>query len=186
MYKDTISFTDYFTGLSFKGELKTSEILLSVSLGKNIIAQILYKRAINNATTSQSKKFNFDDGWELSDKLLKLSKMEGNTLNNTLNGTESVLVAKNGKIVYEIYFDGFFDTTPHDMRSASKSISSAIIGIAIDDGIIESVDEVLYKFIPERYRYTSDSAKLRIKLKDLLTMSSGIGVDEGVYQELNN
>lgn len=127
-----------------------------------------------------------EDGWELSDKPLNLSKMEEDILNNTLDGTETVLVAKNGKIVYENYFDNFSPTTPHDMRSASKSISSAIIGIAIDDGIIESVDEALYKFIPERYRYTTDSTKLKIKLKDLLTMSSGIGVDEEVYQESNN
>ena len=186
MHKDTISFTDYFTGLNFKGVIKTSEIILNVSLGKNEITQISYKREKDNANKNKTRYRKLDDGWQLSDKPLMLLEMEEDILNNTLEGTESVLIAKNGKIVYENYFDGFFDTTPHDMRSASKSISSAIIGIAIDNGIIESVEEVLYKFIPEMYRYTADSSKLNIKLKDLLTMSSGMGVDEEVYQESNN
>jgi CubicO group peptidase (beta-lactamase class C family) len=185
-HKDTVSFTDYFTELNFKGVLKPSEIILNVSLGENVVTQISYKRANENNNQSNTKYLKLDDGWTLLDKPLTLSKMEEDILNNTLDGTESVLVAKNGKIVYENYFDGFSPTTPHEMRSASKSISSAIIGIAIDNGIIKSVDEPIYKFIPVKYQYTTDSSKLKIKLKDLLTMSSGIGIDEEVYQESNN
>lgn len=185
-HKDTISFTDNFTGLIFKGVLKTSEIILDVSLSKKVISKISYKRAKDNVNESKTRYLKLDDGWKLSDKPLTLLKLEEDILNDTLDGTESVLVAKNGKIIYENYFDGFYATTPHDMRSASKSISSAIIGIAIDNGIIESVDEAIYKFIPEKYKYTTDSSKFKIKLKDLLTMSSGIGVYEDDYQESDN
>ena len=90
----------------------------------------------------------------------------------------SVLIAKENKLVFETYFDGFNTNIPHDLRSASKSISSAIIGIAVDDGVIGSVDENLYDFIPSEYQYTKDSLKSKIKLKHLLTMSSGLAVNE--------
>ena len=182
-HNDSISFTDYFTGLNFNGTLKNSEIVLNVSLGKNVLTQISYKKATEYGEKINAQKHNVDDGWNTSNRPLVLAKMEEEIINNTLDGTESVLVAKNGEIVYENYFNGFFATTPHDMRSASKSISSAIIGIAIDDGIIESVDEPLYEFIPKKYRYTTDSLKSRIKLSDLLTMSSGIIVMEDDYQQ---
>ncbi len=183
---DTISFTDYFTGLKFKGTLKASEIILKVSLGENVITQLSYKRTKDNIKLSNTQNYQLNDGWKSSDISLMLPEMEGNILNNTLEGTEGVLIAKNGEIIYENYFNGFNATTPHDLRSASKSISSAMIGIAIDDGIIESVDEIFYDFIPEKYLYTKDSTKSKITLKDLLTMSSGINVSEGQYLESNN
>ena len=71
------------------------------------------------------------------------------------------------KIIYENYFAGFDVNTTHNTRSASKSISSAIIGIAIDDNIIKDVDEKLYDFIPEEYQYTKDSLKTKITIKHL-------------------
>jgi len=182
-----ILFTDYFTGINFEGKLKTSEIILDVYLGKKIITEITYRRAEETVvqTTQQNQKEY--EGWDLAENLMSLIKMEENIRNKTLSGTESVLVATNGKIVYENYYDGFTVNTPHDTRSASKSIASALIGIALDEMIIESVDEKLYDYIPEKYQYTKDSLKSNITIKNLLTMSSGLDVgdkaEEGYYQD---
>lgn len=187
---NSISFTDYKTGLEFEGQLKPSEIVLNISVGDNFITKASYKRfAQHKKFTSASvhKNSQINDGWEASKNRLSLPKMENDIRSDILEGMESVLVAKNGEITYENYFAGFNAAIPHDMRSASKSVSSAIIGIAIDDNIIESVDQKLYDFIPEAYQYTKDSLKSKITIKDLLTMSSGLDVNnnasEGYYQE---
>jgi len=184
--KDSLSFTDFSTGLNFKGILGKSEIKLKAYLGNQELGEILYKRVKEGEKAENIQYQKTEDGWDFVDKPLSLPKLEQDILSDTLIGTESVLIAKNGKILYESYFSGFTLATPHEMRSASKSISSAIIGITIDDGIIENVGEPLYDYIPKEYQYTADSMKSRIRLSDLLTMRSGIGVSEGTYQESNN
>lgn len=188
--KNKISFEDYKTPLEFEGQLKDTEIVLNISLAGSFISKITFrKNAQHKELTSilAEKNAQINDGWELSKNRLALPKMEKGIRNDSLIGIESILVAKNGKVTYEKYFAGFDANTPHDTRSASKSISSAIIGIAIDDNIIKSVDEKLYDFIPQEYQYTKDSLKSKITIKDLLTMSSGLDVNnkanEGYYQE---
>ncbi|NAS30772.1 serine hydrolase [Flavobacteriaceae bacterium R38] len=130
-----------------------------------------------------------DDGWATGNiKDYGIDETGLKRLIDSINikalvNTHSVLITKKNKLVFEAYFDGFNANIPHDLRSASKSISSAIIGIAIDDKIIESVDEKLYDFIPENYQYTKDSLKSAIKIKDLLTMSSGLDVNNLASEE---
>jgi len=190
---NSISFTDYKTRLEFEGQLKPSEIVLNISLGNNFITKVSFKKftqykKFTSASVNENSQIN--DGWESSKTRLSLLKMEDDIHNDILEGTEGVLVAKNGKITYENYFAGFNANILHDMRSASKSISSAMIGIAIDDKIIESVDQNLYDFMPQEYQYTKNSLKSKITIKDLLTMSSGLDVNnnaaEGYYQEESN
>ncbi|MBG6129979.1 CubicO group peptidase (beta-lactamase class C family) [Aquimarina sp. EL_43] len=188
---NSISFTDSNTGLEFEGLLKPSEVVLNISLEGNFITKTSFKKITKHKkTASIDKNSQINDGWELSKNGLVLQKMEEGIRNDSLVGIEGVLIAKNGKITYEKYFGGFNVNIPHGMRSASKSISSAIIGIAIDDKIIESVDKKLYDFIPQEYQYTKDALKSKITIKDLLTMSSGLDVNnkayEEYYQESNN
>ncbi|WP_108807355.1 serine hydrolase domain-containing protein [Aquimarina spinulae] len=188
---NSISFTDSNTGLEFDGQLKPSEVVLNISLEGNFITKTSFKKSIKHKKdTSINENSQINDGWELSKNRLVLQKMEEGIRNDSLVGIEGILIAKNGKITYEKYFAGFNVNIPHGMRSASKSISSAIIGIAIDDKIIESVDKKLYDFIPQAYQYTKDSLKSKITIKDLLTMSSGLDVNnkayEEYYQESNN
>ncbi len=188
--KNKISFKDYKTGLKFEGLLNTSKIVLNISLAGNYITKTTFKKIKSpkkHTVVSAEENSQINDNWESSKNRLMLPQMEKGILNDSLEGMESILVAKKGKIIYEKYFAGFNANTPHDTRSASKSISSAIIGIAIDDNIIKSVDEKLYDFIPQKYQYTKDSLKSKITIKDLLTMSSGLDVNnkayEGYYQE---
>ena len=106
---------------------------------------------MGNLTNNNSSQIN--DGWELSPNKLLLPKMENDINNKKLGKTESVVIAKNGEIIYENYFSGFNAVTPHDMRSASKSISSAIVGVSIDNKLIKSTDQSIYEFLPEEYQY---------------------------------
>ncbi|MDT0606384.1 serine hydrolase domain-containing protein [Croceitalea rosinachiae] len=184
--KNNISFNDYPTGLKFQGQVKPSEIVFDISLANNLIAKTTFKKIdLYNANplVSTNENIRINDAWESSKNRLALPQMEADIQSDSLEGMESILVAQKGKILYEKYFAGFDANTPHTTRSASKSISSAIIGIAIDDGIIESVDEKLYDFIPQEYQYTKDSLKSKITIRHLLTMSSGLDVNNKASEE---
>jgi CubicO group peptidase (beta-lactamase class C family) len=104
----------------------------------------------------------------------------------------SVVVARHGRLVFERYFAGYdepwghddkryeFDATmKHDMRSVSKSVVSLLIGIAIERGLIEGVDATALQFFPEMASVATEGWA-GIKLRDLLTMSSGIAWDEAL------
>ena len=93
----------------------------------------------------------------------------------------SVLVARNGKLVAESYAHGGTVDRANNMHSASKSILSALVGIAIRDGHIASVDEKVATFLPE-YFVDGDSAKAQITVAHLLTMSAGIAWSEDITE----
>lgn len=64
------------------------------------------------------------------------------------------------------------------MRSASKSISSAIVGIARDKSLFTSVEQSIFDFLPNEYQILIDSLKSEIDIQSLLTMSSGLDADD--------
>jgi CubicO group peptidase (beta-lactamase class C family) len=63
-------------------------------------------------------------------------------------GTLSFIVIKNDTIVYEKYFNGFEPDSLRTIFSVSKSFTSALVGIAINEGYIKSVDQLVSDFIP--------------------------------------
>ncbi|MFP2997795.1 serine hydrolase [Spongiivirga sp. MCCC 1A20706] len=198
---DTVLFEDSMTGFNLRAKLLENTIELEILLTDVLIAKTSLTHTddgwdYNQKPKEQEQNTNtpkdLNDGWNTSsitdygiDKA-GLERLIDSIQANTLVNTHSVLIAKDNKLVFESYFDGHNANIPHDLRSASKSISSAMIGIAIDDGVIKSVDEKLYDFIPANYQYTKDDKKSDITLKDLLTMSGGLDVNnlasEDYYQ----
>jgi CubicO group peptidase (beta-lactamase class C family) len=89
----------------------------------------------------------------------------------------SVLIIKDGKLVFEEYFNGFDKDYLHDLASVSKSICSALIGIALENQFINSADDPIQTYLPE-YTDIDWSEKGNITLHHLLTMSSGLSWDE--------
>jgi len=91
----------------------------------------------------------------------------------------SVLVARHGKLVYEGYFDGDAATL-RDTRSATKSITSTLIGLAIQDKKLSGVDAKVLTLLPERRHklQNPDARKDKITVEDLLTMSSPLECDD--------
>jgi CubicO group peptidase (beta-lactamase class C family) len=95
----------------------------------------------------------------------------------------SVLIARHGKLAYEAYFDGNGDgdaATLRDTRSATKSITDAVIGIAIDEHKLSGVDAKVLALLPERARkmQNPDPRKSAITVEDFLTMSSPLECDD--------
>ena len=85
------------------------------------------------------------------------------------NDTHAFIVIQDGKLVYEKYWDGYTPKTLSGSFSAAKSIISLLIGIALDEGKIKSLEDPVGNYLP--YFKTNGWEKLRIK--DVLTMSSG-------------
>jgi CubicO group peptidase (beta-lactamase class C family) len=92
---------------------------------------------------------------------------------------DGLLILRNNKLVYEEYFHGYSESVPHNIFSAAKSITSILTGIAIDKGLIESVDAPILPLLPEYTSYTNpDPRKSEITIRHLLNMSSGLDCDD--------
>lgn len=84
--------------------------------------------------------------------------------------TSSLLVVKNDRVVYEHYWDEHHPETVSNSFSAAKTVVSMLIGIAVEEGHIKSLDEPVYKYIPE----FTGKGKEKITIRHLLMMASGL------------
>jgi CubicO group peptidase (beta-lactamase class C family) len=90
----------------------------------------------------------------------------------------SVLVARHGKLVSEDYFEGSRSTL-RQTRSTTKTITSLLVGIAIDNGYLSGVDALVMSFFPDKQPVKNpDPRKERITVEDFLTMSSLLECDD--------
>lgn len=90
------------------------------------------------------------------------------------NNTVAFLIIKNDTIQYEKYFKGYEKTSIVPSFSMAKSITSILVGCAIDDGLIKSVDEPITNYLPELKKNGFE----KITIKHLLQMTSGIRFNE--------
>lgn len=119
------------------------------------------------------------DGWEtasLDDVGLDQHAM--NTLVAKIIGREfgyihSLLIVKDGTLAFEEYFYGYDREALHTLASCTKSVASLLIGIAIDRGDIESVDQEIYSFFPDYERFRTDGWE-KVKLEHILSMTAGL------------
>lgn len=90
----------------------------------------------------------------------------------------SLVVARNGSLVVEHYFNGHGPDSLQDMRSAGKSVTSALVGIAIAEGYISDTDAPVLPIFPSYSPVAHDGVqKQAITIGHLLTMTSGIDAD---------
>lgn len=86
----------------------------------------------------------------------------------------SLLVMHKGKMVVEEYYNGCQAEDSNNVHSASKSILSALIGIAIHEGYIDDVNQKISDFLPKSYFEGKNESKKELTIKHLLTMSAGL------------
>lgn len=111
-----------------------------------------------------------------------LDQLNQKIRNGEYGDIHSLLIMRNGYLVFEEYYRGFSQNQLHQIFSVTKSITSALIGIAIDQGKITTLDKKLLTFFPEYASISNlDSSKHKIKLEDVLTMRSGLYWDEFRY-----
>ena len=113
----------------------------------------------------QAKNYN---SYSLSDELMQIHKEFGSI---------AYMVIKNDSIVFEDYYDGFGQDSKSNSFSMAKSYVSALLGKAIKDGYIKSLDQPVGDFISEY----SEGTAAQMTVGDLASMASGLNWDESYY-----
>lgn len=124
------------------------------------------------------------DGWEITSPaavgideaaLGNLLQLMGNRLSRDYR---AITVTKDGKLVVEEYFNSFWRNNINDIRSAGKSITSMLAGVAMDKGLFKPTDKV-FDFFPKYKSIKNPSPeKSAITVADLLVMSPGLASDD--------
>jgi len=109
---------------------------------------------------------------------------ETHTLKSMLDDTFTTgfLVALDDQILVEEYFRGEKASDRHIMFSVSKSFVSALVGIALEEGKFDSIEDPITKYLPE----LSSSGYNGVRIKDILQMSSGIYFNEDYNDPLSD
>lgn len=114
-------------------------------------------------------------------------------------GVHAILIERSGKLIYEEYFDGFDERwgqplgrvsmtaeTRHDLRSVTKSVVSALVGIAHGEGAIPSLEQPVVRWFPEYPELDTPDGR-RVTLAHVLSMTSGFEWNEEVpYNDPRN
>jgi CubicO group peptidase (beta-lactamase class C family) len=148
--------------------------------------------------SSKKQSTAVDDGIELSSLTAEgidstmIQSLDSSIQKGIYPNIHSLLIARNDKLVHEKYWDGKDEDwgsdvgvtihakdSLHDIRSISKSIVSACIGIALEQGRIKSVEQKVFDFFPE-YARLDTGLKSGLSIKHLLTMSSGLAWNEDI------
>lgn len=102
-----------------------------------------------------------------------LKRMDSAINSGQYERVTSVLIARDGKLVFEKYYQDNNVDSKHNTRSATKTMATLLTGIAIRDGHVKSVEDKIFSYLGHKLPVENpDSRKDEITLKDLLTMSS--------------
>ena len=109
----------------------------------------------------------------------RLTQMEQSIRAGEFKQVTSVLVARRGRLAYEGYFDAEGVEALRNTRSATKTITGMLVGIAIERGLLSGVEARVLDFFPERQPLLNpDPRKAQITVEDFLTMSSVLECDD--------
>lgn len=114
-----------------------------------------------------------------------------NVLDNLIDNFEqrdyrALIVIKDNKLAIEYYYNSFWRNHIHDIRSAGKSITSLLLGVAIQEGYIDSLSQDVFSFFPkEKYPSINRDYK-KVKIIHLLNMVSGLDADSDNYNTPGN
>jgi len=109
----------------------------------------------------------------------RLTQMEQSIRAGEFKQVTSVLVARRGRLAYEGYFDAEGVEALRNTRSATKTVTGMLIGIAIERGLLSGVEARVLDFFPERQPLLNpDPRKAQITVEDFLTMSSVLECDD--------
>lgn len=95
--------------------------------------------------------------------------------------TTGLMVIHKDTIVFENYHNGLTPETTHISWSMAKSFVSGMLGMAVDEGLIESIQDPITKYLPQ----LKESGYNNVPIKDILQMSSGVGFNED-YADFNS
>jgi CubicO group peptidase (beta-lactamase class C family) len=126
------------------------------------------------------------DDWEVStpeqeglDPMLVAALYHNAADVETING---LLVVKNGKLIAEDYFNGGSVNRKHRLQSVTKSYTSALVGLALQNGCLSSLDQKMIEFFPELADEIKDPRKKEITIREMLQMRAGYAWEESTAE----
>ena len=161
------------------------EIRPYLEIDKKIVGEIIAKGSIDlNMITEQIEvdkklitvqKIASSNNWEVEEVLSNskhIEELNSKIAINKFKEVTSIVVLKDNKLILEEYFNEANRNTLHDTRSVGKSITSTLVGIAIENGYLKSVDQKLSEFYDLKSYDNYSEEKANITIHDLLTMTS--------------
>jgi len=106
-----------------------------------------------------------------------LAEMMKKIISGNYPNVHSILIIKDGRLVFEEYFYEYNKDSLQELRSATKSFVSALTGIAIEKKFIKSIHETVLPYFPEYTVQNNTSNKKRITIENMLSNQSGLDCD---------
>lgn len=130
-------------------------------------------------TNNNSDKTNYQKAHEQNFDTLRLQNLVSKINDGQFGDMHSLIISRNNQIVLEEYFNGYNRDRLHRLYSATKSVTSSLIGISIDNNLIDNLDEKTLAFFPEYNAINNlTEEKENMTLENVLTMSAGFEWDE--------
>lgn len=116
---------------------------------------------------------------ENENKIQLLQKLDSTVNSGKYERITSIVVAQNGKLLFEKYYNGNNVDSKHNTRSATKSMATLLTGIAIDKGFVNSEKDKIFDYLQHTQPVKNpDPRKDDITIEDLLTMTSVLECDD--------
>ncbi len=157
----------------------------------DLVVFVLFILSINLPVTGESNPSTSD--WQTSSATRlgwdteRLKQVSNKVNNKEFAKITSVLIAHKGKLIHEKYYNNGHVDYMNDLRSATKSITSLLIGLAIEHGHLESVEQKAFSLITDQQEYQAmHPLKQAITIQDLLSMSSILGCNDDTPYSMGN
>ena len=116
----------------------------------------------------------------------KITRLVNRVLEQESPNIHSLLISWKGKPVLEEYFYGYSSDRLHWVHSVTKSITSGMVGISVDKGFLENIDEPVFSYFPENGSTKWLREKYDIRIRNLLEMAAGIQWNSLALGEAND
>lgn len=128
-------------------------------------------------TTTLFSQMDFSESNRISHPLL--TELDNKITAGDYEEITSILVSKDGKLIFENYYNSADVSTKHNTRSVTKTMATLLTGIAIDKGFIKSEKDPILSYLKDRRSIAqTDPRKSEITIEDLLSMSSILECDD--------
>jgi len=132
-----------------------------------------------------------EDGWRVGSPEsqgfdpLVITLLDHDLRSRRIEEVDALLIARAGVLVYEGYFDPATAVDArHQLNSATKSVTSMVVGVAAQQGLVGSYEESIAELFPEASDlFEADPGKRDITLRDVLTMKAGLDWDHKAVED---
>jgi CubicO group peptidase (beta-lactamase class C family) len=169
-----------------KREDKTQKPLNFVRADKNLEIRLFYPRIPDRSgqiVYRYKKPERIDDGLQTetinsnSNASSSISNLMKEVIDQKYGKIKSLLILKNNKLIVEEYFYGYTRNDLQQIRSCTKSVTSLLLGIALDHHKDIDIEQPIFSFFPE-YDSLESGGREKITLKNVLTMTAGLEWDD--------